>query len=97
MTIDKNEVLRIAKLAKLKLTEREIEIYGKDMNEILDYMEKLNELDTTNVEPLSYPVERETAFREDKVNESIPRNEALKNAPDTDGEFFKVPKVIKNK
>ncbi len=97
MGIDRKEIERIAKLAKLKLSGEEIESYGKDINKILNYMDKLNELDTSNVRPLNYPIEKGTAFREDKISPSVSREEALKNAPATDGEFFKVPKVIKNK
>jgi aspartyl-tRNA(Asn)/glutamyl-tRNA(Gln) amidotransferase subunit C len=97
MGIDRKEIERIAKLAKLKLSEEEIVRYEKDINEILNYMDKLNELDTSNVRPLNYPIEKETSFREDKISPSVSREEALKNAPVNDGEFFKVPKVIKNK
>ncbi|MBU2446695.1 MAG: Asp-tRNA(Asn)/Glu-tRNA(Gln) amidotransferase subunit GatC, partial [Bacteroidetes bacterium] len=61
---------------------------------ILDYMDKLNEIDTNDVEPLSHPIPVENVFREDKVEKSISREDALKNAPDVTEEFFKVPKVI---
>jgi aspartyl-tRNA(Asn)/glutamyl-tRNA(Gln) amidotransferase subunit C len=57
-------------------------------------MEKLNELDTENVEPLSHPVEGNNIFRDDELKPSVPTEEALKNAPDKDEQFFKVPKVI---
>ncbi|RPI67050.1 MAG: Asp-tRNA(Asn)/Glu-tRNA(Gln) amidotransferase subunit GatC, partial [Ignavibacteriales bacterium] len=62
--------------------------------QILAYVDKLNEADTENVEPLSYPVEGSNIFREDELKPSVSRDEALKNAPDQDDEFFKVPKVI---
>ncbi|MFO7446129.1 MAG: Asp-tRNA(Asn)/Glu-tRNA(Gln) amidotransferase subunit GatC, partial [Ignavibacteriaceae bacterium] len=58
------------------------------------YVEKLNELDTENVEPLSHPVEGFNAFREDGVKPGVSREEALRNAPEKDESFFKVPKVI---
>ena len=84
----------IAKLANLKFDESEIDRLTGEMNEILLYMDKLNEIDTTNVEPLSHPVEMNNVFREDKVEESISTEEALKNAPSKDDKYFHVPKVI---
>ena len=64
------------------------------MNSILAYMEKLNELDTTNVEPLSHVMDITNVFREDETRPSLPREKALGNAPDRSEKFFKVPKVI---
>lgn len=95
MSVSNDEVKNIAKLAKLKLSDDEVHELTKDMNQILDYMDKLNELDTSNVKPLSHPLEKVNVFREDKLKKSIDREEALKNAPDKTEEFFKVPKVIK--
>ena len=66
----------------------------KSWNEILNYVEKLNELDTDNVEPLNHPIENVNVFREDELKPSVDTEEALKNAPDRTDEFFKVPKVI---
>jgi aspartyl-tRNA(Asn)/glutamyl-tRNA(Gln) amidotransferase subunit C len=94
MAVTIKDVEYIADLARLKFNKEEIENFTKQLNQILEYMDKLNELDTTNVEPLSHPVEGINVFREDKVEESINREEALKNAPDSDEVFFKVPKVI---
>ncbi len=94
MAVTKKDVKYIAELARLKFNEEEIESFTKDLNEILTYMEKLNELDTENVEPLSHPVEGYNAFREDAVKPSVSTEEALKNAPAKDESFFKVPKVI---
>lgn len=94
MAVNKKDVEHIAELARLKFNEQELENFTHDLNEILAYVEKLNELDTENVEPLSHPVEGINAFREDTVKKSISREEALKNAPDKDDEFFKVPRVI---
>ncbi|RMD51247.1 MAG: Asp-tRNA(Asn)/Glu-tRNA(Gln) amidotransferase subunit GatC [Ignavibacteria bacterium] len=95
MGVSKKDVEYIAKLAKLKLNESELEGYTSDMNEILEYIEKLNELDTENVEPLSHPLGSKNVLREDETIESIDRSKALKNAPNANDEFFKVPKVIK--
>jgi aspartyl-tRNA(Asn)/glutamyl-tRNA(Gln) amidotransferase subunit C len=88
------DVEHIAELARLKFSGEELGDFTHQLNEILKYVEKLDELDTENVEPLSHPIEGNNAFREDKLRPSISREEALKNAPDKDDEFFKVPKVI---
>ncbi len=94
MAVTKQEVEKIAELARLEFNESEIEHLTKDMNQILHHMDKLNELDTSNVEPLSHPIEVKNVFREDELKDSIKREDALRNAPDKDEEFFKVPKVI---
>ncbi len=94
MKVTKELVIHIAELAHLKLKEDEIEKFQKELNQILEYVENLNEIDTSNVEPLSHPLPAINVFREDNVQESIPREEALKNAPDATEEFFKVPRVI---
>lgn len=94
MAVTRKEVDHIAELARLELTESELEEYTSQLNKILEYVEKLNKLNTENVEPLSHPIEGENVFRDDVVKPSIDREEALKNAPSKDDEFFKVPKVI---
>ena len=94
MAVTKKDVEYIAELARLKFKDEELEKFTEQLNEILSYVEKLNELDTSNVEPLSHPVEGSNVFREDIVKHSIDREEALKNAPDRNELFFKVPKVI---
>jgi aspartyl-tRNA(Asn)/glutamyl-tRNA(Gln) amidotransferase subunit C len=94
MSVTRKEVEHIAELARLKFSEEELDNFTEQLNQILAYVQKLNELDTENVEPLSHPVEGVNAFREDKVEGSVPRKEALKNAPAKDDQFFKVPKVI---
>lgn len=95
MSVTKDEVKHIAKLAKLKFNDEEIDRYTDDLNEILGYVDKLNELDTENVEPLSHPIEGSNVFREDKTRKSVDTEDALKNAPESTTEYFKVPKVIK--
>lgn len=97
MAVTKKEVEKIAELARLKFSEDELENFTPQMNEILSYMDKLNELDTENVKPLSHPVEQSNVFREDAMKTSIPIDEALKNAPSKDENHFKVPKVIGDK
>jgi len=97
MAVTKKDVEKIAELAQLKFSEDELESFTPQMNEILAYMDKLNELDTENVEPLSHPVEQTNVFREDELKPSISTEEALKNAPAKDEHYFKVPKVIGDK
>lgn len=94
MKVTKELVKHIAELAQLKLREDEIEKFQKELNQILEYVDKLNEIDTSHVEPLSHPIDIFNVFREDKINGSLSRDEALKNAPESTEEFFKVPKVI---
>ncbi len=94
MSVSKDDVKKIAELARLEFSDSEIDNYTVEMNEILGYVEKLNELDTENVEPLSHPIENNNVFREDIKKSSTERERALKNAPDNTSEHFKVPKVI---
>ena len=94
MAVTRKDVEHIAELARLKFADSELDSYTDQLNEILNYMEKLNELDTEKVEPLSHPVEGNNVFRADEVRPSIPTEEALKNAPQKDEQFFHVPKII---
>jgi aspartyl-tRNA(Asn)/glutamyl-tRNA(Gln) amidotransferase subunit C len=106
MKVTEKDVAYVADLAHLELTDQERRHLLKDLNSILDYIDHLNELDTTNVPPMAQIAENfgsaevsgseQSAFpwREDVPAPCLPRAEALKNAPVTDGEFFKVPKVI---
>ncbi|MDY0083099.1 MAG: Asp-tRNA(Asn)/Glu-tRNA(Gln) amidotransferase subunit GatC [Ignavibacteriaceae bacterium] len=97
MSVTKKDIEKIAELAKLKFKDEESDSFVPQMNEILSYMDKLNELDTENVEPLSHPVEQVNIFRDDKLKPSVSTEEALKNAPDKTDRHFKVPKVIGDK
>jgi len=94
MSVTRKDVEYIAQLARLRFKDEELENFTSQLNEILNYVDKLNELDTENVEPLSHPVEEFNKFRDDELKPSIEREEALKNAPDRTDEFFKVPKVL---
>jgi len=94
MFITRKDVEHIAELARLKLKDEELEYFTHQLDDILAYIDQLNEIDTENVEPLSYPIEGGNVFREDICKPSLDREQALKNAPEQDGEFFKVPKVI---
>ncbi len=94
MKISRVEVEHVAKLARLKFDDDEIEKFTKQMNEILVYMEKLNELDTSDVSPTFHAMEKENAFREDVVKNSLELDRVLENAPEDDGESFVVPKIF---
>jgi aspartyl-tRNA(Asn)/glutamyl-tRNA(Gln) amidotransferase subunit C len=94
MAVTRKDVEHIAELARLKFENAELDSFTEKLNEILRYMEKLNKLDTENIEPLSHPVEGNNVFREDIIKPSISTEEALKNAPENDEQFFRVPKVI---
>ena len=92
--IDEKQVRKVAKLSRLELTEAEVEEFTGQLSAILDYMEKMNELDTENVQPLAHCLPISNVFREDIVKESLGTEKTLSNAPQRDGEFFKVPKIL---
>ncbi|MFQ6091590.1 MAG: Asp-tRNA(Asn)/Glu-tRNA(Gln) amidotransferase subunit GatC [bacterium] len=94
MAVAKRDVEKVAKLARLQFSEEEKEKLVAQLNRILKYMEKLNELDTTDVEPTTHVVPLKNVFRQDVVKPSLPREKALANAPAKEDGFFKVPKVI---
>lgn len=94
MSVTLKDVKHIAELARLEFDEKELEAFTSEMNSILEYVEKLDELDTEHVEPLSHPVEMTNTWREDELKKSYPTDEALKNAPYADDKHFHVPKVI---
>ncbi|SDP79264.1 aspartyl/glutamyl-tRNA(Asn/Gln) amidotransferase subunit C [Mucilaginibacter sp. OK268] len=94
MTIDKETVEKVAHLARLELNETEKQEMIKDMSKILDFMAKLNELDTTGVEPLVYMTGDANILRDDVVKQRITHEEALENAPKHDENYFLVAKVI---
>ncbi|MCK7468257.1 MAG: Asp-tRNA(Asn)/Glu-tRNA(Gln) amidotransferase subunit GatC [Desulfosudis oleivorans] len=89
-----SDVEYVGKLARLEVTEAEKEKFTAQLNDILLYIDQLNELDTKGVAPMSHAIAVTNAFREDKVAESLGTQKALANAPDARGEFFRVPKVI---
>lgn len=92
--ITRREVEHVANLARLKLTEEEAERYTKDLNAILEFAAKLNELDTSSVEPTSHATDVKNVMREDVNRPSLSCEEALKNAPDHEDGQFKVPAVF---
>lgn len=96
MKVTAKDVSYVADLSNLELTDQERQRMLKDLNSILDYIDLLNELDTTNVPPMAQVSGggQESNLREDELRACLPHADAMKNAPETDGEFFKVPKVI---
>ena len=92
--ITKADVEYVAGLAQLTLDEETKERLVGEMGDILGYMDKLNELDTTGIEPTMHAQGMTNVFREDVVMPSLPRETALMNAPKTDGEYFLVPRIL---
>lgn len=94
MMISRDEIEHIALLARLSLSEEEKELFGSQLNSILEYMEELKELDTKNIEPTSHVLSLLNVMRDDVPGYSIPREDALINAPDSTDKFYRVPKII---
>ena len=93
-TIDASTVRRIGKLSRLELTDDEIATLQPQMAEVLDFFDKLQQLDTDTVEPMAHAVELANVLAEDTPRESLPVNAALANAPDREGNYYKVNKVL---
>ena len=87
------DVEHVAKLARLELTEEEKEKFTHQLGDVLAHVEKMNEVDTTGVEPMNHPIDFYNVMREDKKIYENTRDELMQNAPDIEGEFFKVPKI----
>ncbi len=94
MKIDKAVVEHVAHLARLHLDPEEIELYTQQIDRILEYMDKLNSIDTTGIEPTTHAVPLGNVFRRDEVNYNFQVEESVGNAPDRTGSFFKVPPII---
>ena len=94
MKFDKSTVEYTAKLARMKLSEGETVSLSQQLGNILKYVEKLNKVDTANVQPTSHVLPLKNVYRNDKVKPSLSAPDALANAPDKEGNFFKVPKII---
>lgn len=95
MDVNDDLINNLAQLARLEFNDAEREEIKNDLQKMIAFIDKLNELDTSGVEPLLHMSENINVLREDEVKGSISRDEALRNAPLHDGQFFKVPKVIK--
>ena len=96
MKISKKEVQHVAELARIDFNDTELEKFTEQLGNILNYIEKLSELDTVNVDPTSHVLDISTPFREDVVEEWLSGAEVLKNAPESDDGFFVVPQVIED-
>jgi aspartyl-tRNA(Asn)/glutamyl-tRNA(Gln) amidotransferase subunit C len=91
MAITRDEVLHVARLARLELSEAEVERFRGQLSAILDAVSKVQELDLADVPPTSHPLEVVNVWRDDEPRPSLPVEEALANAPDRDGDLFRVP------
>ena len=95
--ITREDVLHIARLARLELSESELETMRTQLDAILTYIDRLKALDVTGVEPTSHAVPLVNVMRDDEVAPSFPQDEMLRNAPDRVGEFFRVPRIIEDR
>ena len=87
------DVEHVAKLARLELTQEEKEVFTHQLGDVLAHVEKMNEVDTTGVEPMNHAIDFYNVMREDNKIYENTREELMSNAPDVEGEFFKVPKI----
>jgi aspartyl-tRNA(Asn)/glutamyl-tRNA(Gln) amidotransferase subunit C len=94
MSIDKDKIKNVSKLARISVDEKKIDSLSKDLSSIFKFIEKLNELNTDNVEPLSSILNEPLRLRKDEINDGKIREKILKNSPQQNEEFFVVPKVI---
>ena len=94
MSIDKNQVKKVAKLSRISLDGKKLESLSKDLDSILSFVEELNKLDTKKIEPLSSIVDKTLEPRKDKIDDGKIKDQILKNSPDKNEEFFIVPKVV---
>lgn len=92
--LDRENVIKVAKLAKLNLTEEEVEIFSKQLPNILKFIEKLEELETDNILPFYELIEKPSPMREDIPQKGLSQEEALANAPKAENGFFVVPRVV---
>ncbi len=94
MALDRSQVEHVAKLSRLSLSDQEAMQLVEDLNQIFSYVEKLNELETGEVEPTSHVLPLANVFREDEVRPSLPTDKVFENAPDREDALFKVPNII---
>lgn len=94
--MDKKSIEHVAMLARLRLSDAEMESLESELNQILGYAEQLSELETDSVEPLAHPSDLTNALRDDLTRPSVPREEIQSNSPKSDGEFYLVPAVLGN-
>jgi aspartyl-tRNA(Asn)/glutamyl-tRNA(Gln) amidotransferase subunit C len=94
MAIDKNTVKYVANLARIELSDKELEHFTGQLDRILEYVHKLKTLDVDNLEPTSHVLEMKNVYRDDEVKQSLPVAEVMKNAPERKDDLFKVKKII---
>lgn len=94
MALSRDDVRHVAQLARLDFSEEEEARMAEEMSQILDYVEKLNELDTSGVPPMSHVLDVTNVFRKDEIKSRIDRDQALEAAPEAEQEYFQVPKVV---
>ena len=94
MAISKEAVRHVARLARLAMTEAELDRFTGQLNDILDYIDTLNQLDTSSVEPMSHALALKNVFRSDEVRSPLTPEQALGNAPEKGEGFFRVPRII---
>ncbi len=94
MNLTSADVRKVASLARLKVSDEDVDSLLGDLSAILEYVDVLNEVETTGVEPMVHAVELHDVLRVDVLRESLPREAALQNAPRTDGKYFLVPTII---
>jgi aspartyl-tRNA(Asn)/glutamyl-tRNA(Gln) amidotransferase subunit C len=94
MKITKDEVIYVADLARLELSDESVDKFAEQIGEILDYIDKLNTIDTTGVAATSHAISLNNAFREDRVEAHLDRETALSNAPEKEDGAFVVPRVV---
>ena len=96
MALSAKEVRHVALLSRLELSDDEVDLYTEQLGKVLDYVNKLDALDTSDVAPMITAASTGNVFREDKLGESLDRKDALQSAPDHDDEYFRVPRVIES-
>ncbi len=94
--LNSDDVRKVAVLARLKLSDEEIEQFTGQLSGILDYVGLLDELDVESVEPMAHVADVANVFRDDEARDSLPRDAALSNAAKTDGKYFLVPQILEN-
>ncbi len=94
MSLSEKDVQYVAKLARLEVTEQEVAKYTQQLGNILGYIEEMSKLDTSNVEPLTHPLDMKNVFREDLVKPSLTQKEVLANGPEVQSGHFRVPKIM---
>jgi len=94
MTLSSDDVMKVARLSRLKLAAEDVPRLADQLGKILDYVAQLDEIDTTNVEPMAHAGDFLNVFRPDQPVPSLDRKDALANAPKTDGKYFLVPQIL---